>query len=177
MTSRDTGRRFALSLLIGLLAIPLSAAAGFAIVNGIATRPAEPNTTLALPPTTTTSTAAAAGAVIVEPVTTSADDLSSACGTDGMTLVGFEAEGTITDIQQAALDALRQICEDAGTPLPGPAAPPPVVRTVQAAANGVSSGPDSVVQSGEHHDDHEDEDDDHEDEDDDHEDEEHEDDD
>jgi hypothetical protein len=154
-----------------LLLIPLSAAAGFAVVNGVATQPAEPDTTLALqPPPTTTGTAATE--VIVEPVNASAADLDSACGPDGMTLIGAEADGTITDVQQAALDALRQICEQNGSPLPGPAAPPPVVKTVVQASNtGASSataagtGEGSAYEDDDHgehedqgeHEDHEDE--------------------
>lgn len=63
------------------------------------------------------------------------EDLANACGPAGEELVTLEATGSITDLQQAALDALRGICEENGTPLPGKLAPEPVVQTV------VVSGP------------------------------------
>ncbi len=148
MTSRDSGGRFALSLGVGLLLIPLSAAAGFAIVNGIATQPEEPNTTLALEVPTTSATE-----VVVEPVAAGADDLIRACGADGMSLIDAENAGLLTDVQQAALDALRQICDEAGMALPGPAAPPPVVKTVVQASDGSST---SAGQSGGNDDDSDD---------------------
>ena len=59
--------------------------------------------------------------------TESAADLTSACGDDGLALVAAEADGSITEIQQAALDALRPLCEEAGLALPAPTAPDPVV--------------------------------------------------
>ncbi len=40
-----------------------------------------------------------------------------------------EASGSITAIERAALDALREICAEEGMPLDGPPAPPPLVRT------------------------------------------------
>jgi hypothetical protein len=47
-----------------------------------------------------------------------AGDVASACGNEGMKLVELEKDGSITDVQQAALDALRPICSDQGQPLP-----------------------------------------------------------
>ena len=44
-------------------------------------------------------------------------DLQTACLVDGQILVAAEAAGTITDVEQAALDALRDICDAAGMPL------------------------------------------------------------
>jgi hypothetical protein len=64
------------------------------------------------------------------PQTATAADLEAACGELGVGMVAAEADGSITDIQQAALDALREICAQQGMPLPGKPAPPPVTQTV-----------------------------------------------
>lgn len=132
MSATDSGRRFALSLAAGLLLIPLSATAGFAIINGIATAPDEPATTLPVEPEASTTTSTTE--LVVDPVAATPYDLALACGADGTSLVAAEVDGTISDVQQAALDALRQICADAGMALADPVAPAPVVRMV------VSSG-------------------------------------
>jgi hypothetical protein len=47
-----------------------------------------------------------------------AGDVAAACGDEGLKLVELEKDGSITDVQQAALDALRPICSDQGQPLP-----------------------------------------------------------
>ncbi|GBE20886.1 MAG TPA: hypothetical protein ENH00_02870 [Actinobacteria bacterium] len=66
-------------------------------------------------------------------------DLQRACGEDGPALAGEEAAGTITPLEQAALDALRPICADTENPLPvasvtdRPAQIVTVVETVSAA--------------------------------------------
>jgi hypothetical protein len=63
-----------------------------------------------------------------------------------MLLVAAEADGTITVVQQAALDALRPICEQQGMALPGKAEPDPIFETVVVQpTNGVASGPTSVT--------------------------------
>ena len=59
-----------------------------------------------------------------------AADLTRACGPAGEQLVAKEAAGTISPVQQAALDALRPICEAQGMPLAGKPAVPPIVHTV-----------------------------------------------
>lgn len=159
MRAQDTGRRFALSLAAGLLLIPLSATAGFAIINDIATAPEEPATTLAVEPRASATTPTAQ--VVVQPVAATPYDLALACGPDGATLVAAETGGTISEVQQAALDALRQICADAGMALPDPAALPPIVRTVEASA----SSPSTTLQQTSHDDDDHGNGDDHEDED------------
>ena len=53
-------------------------------------------------------------------------DLETACSEDGLAMVAAETAGTISQLQQAALDALRGICVEQGMPLPAPAAPQPV---------------------------------------------------
>lgn len=46
-------------------------------------------------------------------------DLALACGEDGAALAARAAAGPVTDIERAALEALRPICEEAGLSLPG----------------------------------------------------------
>jgi glucose/arabinose dehydrogenase len=153
MSRQDGGRRFALSLAAGLLLIPLSATAGFAVINGIATQPDEAETNLPVETSASAATTPTAQ-VVVEPVVATPYDMALACGPDGATLVVAETDGTISEVQQAALDALRQICAEAGLPLPDPAAPPPVVQTVEAGASSATTTRQRAT--------HEDDDDDHE---------------
>jgi len=170
MAGRAAGRRYPPSLLMGLLLVPLSAVAAFALVAGQTT---EPTPTLAAVETTTTTAAEVVETVVVPTTADPATDLAAACGDDGWALVAAEAHGTITDLEQAALDALRPICAEAGMELAGPPAPPPVVRTVAVSSDGSGGddAPDPPTRdddgSGERHDD-EDDDHDEDDEDDDH---------
>ncbi len=81
-------------------------------------------------PTTTTAVAA----------TSPGADLLAACTLDGPALVDSETAGTITDVEQAALDALRDICATSGMALEDPvadqvSAPPVVVKTVTVSAS------------------------------------------
>jgi hypothetical protein len=52
-----------------------------------------------------------------------------------MQLVALEQGGTISAVQQAALDALRGICDQEGLPLPGKPAPDPFTETVVVASD------------------------------------------
>jgi hypothetical protein len=124
--------RYVLALAVGLLAIP-----GLAFATSGALSSGEPGeSTDALAATATSTTTAI-----------SAEDLVRACGVEGHYLVDLEATGAIDEIQQAALNALRPICEDTGLPLP--AAPPvegetivetvTVVRTVPGPVDGAST--------------------------------------
>ena len=54
-------------------------------------------------------------------------DLALACGAEGDELVALEASGGNTPLEQAALDALRPICAEAGLPLADAARPETVV--------------------------------------------------
>ena len=102
--------------------------------EAVAAEAAAPATTSTLPPTTTTTRAAA-----------SDEDLAAACGPDGLDLVAAEEAGTATDLELAALDALRDVCTEAGMPLPDPeplvaAAAPEIIvyETVEAPAPAVA---------------------------------------
>jgi hypothetical protein len=90
--------------------------------------------------------------------------------------VAAEAGGSIGDIAQGALDALREICAQQGMPLPGKPVPPPITQTVVLADNGpaptVGSETELEVEydddrDDEDHDDEDHDDEDHDDEDDD----------
>ncbi len=167
---------FTISLILGLLLIPLSAVAATALMSNDGETDGDdvgaivvevPETTVA-----TTEAAVAETVFVTEPPTATRADLEAACGPEGLELVEREAEGTITDLEQAALDALRQICAGEGLELPGPPAPPPVVRTVKVvdSSSATPTGdtlPDdeSVSDDDDQYDDDHDEDDDHDDED------------
>lgn len=97
-----------LSLLIGALLVPLSAVASVVIVE-----PGQPPTVEASPEPATTT--AATGATVAPSLS---EDLAVACGPAGRDLVARDRDGTATQIQRAALDALRPICDAVGMPLP-----------------------------------------------------------
>ena len=99
--------RYILALVVGLLAIP-----GLALAtNSALSDDGADEYTEVLSSTVATATAVDGSAI-------SADDLVRACGVEGRYLVELEAVGATDDIQQAALNALRPICEDASLPLP-----------------------------------------------------------
>jgi len=106
------GAGVSLSIVIGTLLVPLSALAAVVLIDAA---PSE-----AVTETTVGTTLAAQTASVAPPSHES--DLQAACGEDGMKLVDLETAGAASDVQQAALDALRPICGEAGMPLPeGPA--------------------------------------------------------
>jgi hypothetical protein len=96
-------KAFLVALVIGLASGPVLAF-GATRILGSAEAEAAPATTTAAPTTTV-------------PEVPAADDLAAACGAEGATLVAGEAAGTLSELQQAALDALRPICASAGLPL------------------------------------------------------------
>ena len=192
MTSRSPKSKatrsstFTVSLILGLLLIPLSAVAAAAVIsNGedpgsgtveeVAVAAAVPETTV-----TTTEADTVETVFVTEAPTFSREDLEAACGEQSWELVEREAEGTIGELEQAALDSLRQICAEEGLELPGPPAPPAIVRTVSvvdpSSGTTATTTMDDDGQSlvGHHDDDHEDEEDDDHDEDEEDEEDEHE---
>jgi hypothetical protein len=82
----------------------------------------------------TTTTVAPAISVPSTLVTTTGGvtqaDLETACGPEGMQLVALEEQGSTSDVQQAALDALRALCDQQGIPLPAKPVSEPIVQTV-----------------------------------------------
>ena len=116
-------KSFLIALLIGALAVPLLALAANGLIEGNGSEHESAD-----------ATESAARDVLSEPIekvvnddTSIEDHLAAACGEDGQALVAEELDGSIDPIEQAALDALRPICDEAGMPL---AEAPPVVRQV-----------------------------------------------
>ncbi len=122
---------------------------------------------VAAEPTTTAAPATTA----TEPPAVIAADIDTACGEEGLELVDRETAETITELEQAALDALRPICLEAGLALPDAAVPPAIVlvETVVSPPKVTTTAPpaggDGVTGDDSDHDDDYDEDDDHDDED------------
>ncbi len=113
-----------LSVILGIALVPIAAVAA-TLLSGEDVTPAEATETTVAAPQPSPSIAEIAYAN----VEATAEDLAYACGEGGLWLVDAESSGEITPLQQAALDALRGICEGQGTPLPGKAAPPPIIET------------------------------------------------
>ena len=131
-------RSVSVSLLIGLVLVPLSAYAATVLVSN--RTPAEPEASIPAP------VAAPANVTDFAAQTASAADLEAACGDAGLGMVAAEADGSIGDIEQAALDALREICAQQGMPLPGKPVSPPSTPTVVLADNGPAATGGSEVE-------------------------------
>jgi tetratricopeptide (TPR) repeat protein len=131
--------RYVLALVVGLLAIPGLAFATSSVIS--ADEPGESTGAIGSVATSTT-----AGSI-------SAEDIVRGCGVEGYYLVELEAAAAIDEVQQAALNALRPICEEAGLPLP--AAPivegetivetVTVVRTVPGSAAAATKTPSTTT--------------------------------
>lgn len=128
--TRKTSARLTASVVAGLLLVPASAIAAVAIVG--ATRSPSPGMEAASTTTVSNVNALAVPASLAD-IDVSDDHIDEACGTDAGALVAFEQDGSISDIQAAALDALREICSDHGRPIAAAPAPAPVVRVVKSA--------------------------------------------
>jgi hypothetical protein len=140
------------SVALGTLLIPLTAfAASVMVGDGMATDPETP---------VSSTVVATQVAPVSEGQTATAADLIAACGQAGLDLVAGEANGSITGLQQAALDALREICAQEGLPLPGKPVPEPIVQTVVNASPAPQAAQGLEDES--EFEDHDDEDDDHE---------------
>lgn len=145
-----------LSLLIGALLVPLTAVVSVAIV-----KPGQPTAVEAKEPATRT---VATGATVAPSL---AEDLAVACGPAGQDLVARDRDRTATQIQQAALDALRPICDAVGMPLPAAGdnvdaasiqSPTVVPVSSVAAPSTAGGGSDHEDDEDEHEDEHEDDD-------------------
>lgn len=139
-------KKLSASVALGTLLIPLSAFAASVMVKDAPPVESTTSVTSSVPPPAET--------VFASQVATAAD-LQAACGVEGLGLVEAEAKLSITAIQQAALDALREICAQEGTPLPGKPAPEPITQTVVVA--NASSSPSVSQGSSEHEVEHEEE--------------------
>jgi hypothetical protein len=139
MTSGDNGKRagrsVSASILIGTLLVPLSAYAASVLIDRPQQSDPQPEVTVSSTPAVVEAT--------VDPMAATAEDLAAACGEVGLQMVEAETNGSITEVQQAALDALRQVCADQGSPLPAKPVPQPVTDTVVVA--GTQPLPDDSV--------------------------------
>ena len=118
MEARRAG--LAIAVVIGLLTGPALAVGATRVFQRSGSSGAgEPVSTSTTSGTSTTS--AVEPAVAVDGSGTPSD-MELACGPQGRSLITREANGTITGIEQAALDSLRPICKEAGMPLVGLAA-------------------------------------------------------
>ena len=125
MTADRPSTKLTLSIVAGLVLVPLSAVLAVAIVGDGSTPEAVASET-----TTAVSTPEVQQIVFGAVAEATTEDIAAACGPAGDALVAAEVEGSITPLQQAALDALRPICEGLGTPLAAKQGPPPLVQTV-----------------------------------------------
>lgn len=120
-----------ISVFLGLMVVPLAAAASMFLVSPQIEEPAA----LAAEP------AAAEAAVASSPDLI--QDVLVACGPVATEMIELEKAGSLTALQAAALDALRPICSQEGIPLPEPSGS----QTVQAVLTGstpVASGSPAV---------------------------------
>jgi hypothetical protein len=124
MLDKLAKRGLSLSILVGTLLVPLTALAAIWLTDP--DRGEEPSvpTPNVIPATTLTTQSTSEATIDITA------DLQAACGPEGMQLVSLEESLTITDVQQAALDALRGVCEQQGIPLPSKPVPEPIVQTV-----------------------------------------------
>jgi hypothetical protein len=150
--------------MLGILLVPLSAFAASMLVRS--DPPVEPS--VPVPVTATTPQAD----VVTSTQTATVADLEAACGEAGLQLVTAEATGSISDVQQAALAALRELCAEQGMALPGTPVSDPILQTVVLSDSGplpsITQAPGGVVGGDDHDQDDDHDDDDHYDEDDDH---------
>ncbi len=126
MSTRDKSTRakrsVSASVAIGLMLVPISAFAASVLVDRV-TGAGPVEEVVEAPAPAPMESAGLSGAITI-------DDMVTACRDAGPGMVTMEAEGIISPVQQAALDALRPICAEQGMALPGKPVPPPVVETV-----------------------------------------------
>lgn len=125
MVGRFTKGSLTVSIIVGTLLVPLSALAAIWLTGSdVSDEDSAATTTTFAPAVTAPSTPAETVSSVTQ------EDLQTACGPEGMQLVALEEQGTISDVQQAALDALRDLCEQQGLALPAKPASEPIVQTV-----------------------------------------------
>lgn len=123
MAGRFTKGNLTFSMIVGTVLIPLSAMAAIWLTGPADSGEEAAVTTTSIVRVATVPPEATAGRVTQA-------DLQTACGPEGMQLASLEEQGTISDVQQAALDALRDLCDQHGIPLPAKPVSEPIVQTV-----------------------------------------------
>jgi hypothetical protein len=148
-------RGLTLSIIVGTVLVPLTALAAIWLAGP------ETAEEIPTPSVDLTSVSTATPQSTTAETRDIAADLEAACGPEGLQLVSLEDSRTITDVQQAALDALREVCLQQGIPLPPKPSPEPIVQTVVVPAAATASPVPSstpTTYGGDHDDDeHEDE--------------------
>lgn len=126
MNNDRAKKSLSVSMIAGIMLVPLTAVAALWLTGQEKSAAETPEST------TTTSVPLVTVANPTSPDTTIdlERDLLMACGPDGMELVALEESGKITDVQQAALDALREVCDQEGLALPEKPVPDPIVQKV-----------------------------------------------
>ena len=126
MKTTTQRKNYFIAMLIGALAIPLLALAANGLIEGNGSEDQ-----------TEASVTAAPLLFLSEPIekvidaaAPDEDHVAAACGPDGQVLIERELDGSIDPIEQAALDALRPICDEAGLAIPDAPTPAPVVQQV-----------------------------------------------
>jgi hypothetical protein len=164
--SSGRGTRVSGSVITGLLLVPATAIAAVAIV-GATTRPPAAEAVDLVAEITTTTEQIEEGTTTSTTVADHLDELSNeealrtACTSGAEALIESETEESIGDLESAALDALRQICDEHGMTIAGPPEPEPIVRvvTVRASENTTSNAAEtSADPDDDEYDDHDDED-------------------
>jgi hypothetical protein len=136
--------RLALSVVLGMALVPMSAVGAVLVTQHSPEIQSETETPVAA----ATVTPPTIAQIVYSDVEATSDDLAYACGEGGQRLITAESEGTISELEQAALDALREICESQGTPLPGKEAPPPIVETRTVVVEAASPPPQAPAAPG-----------------------------
>ena len=136
------------SVIVGTLLVPITALAAVWLTapGGVSGASAE-SAPDAVTATSTASQPASPSSIDVS------DLLLTACGPEGMELVAFEESGTITEVQQAALDALRDVCGQQGIPLSPPTEAEPGTSTIAVPATpetSVSASTDTTLDDDDH---------------------------
>jgi hypothetical protein len=148
MTARDPKpgqrRSLLLSLATGALLVPLAAYGASSLANAPSGSEPALTPTTAVPLAGSTDTTAPAEPAVI----------GIACGEEGMQLVAAEANRSISTVQQAALDALRDVCADEGRPLPGPPTLAPAATPTTVAAQPTTVGTSADDDDDEWDDDH-----------------------
>ena len=144
---------FLAALVIGLVAAPGLALVASGLLGGEAVAYGSPTTAAAASPA---AAASAAGSAVGATA-----DLETACTIEGGDLVAREAAGTLSELQQAALDSLRLICAAEGFSLEAPTAVEPSIAALDpspsAAATEFDDDADEAGYEDEYEDDYEDE--------------------
>jgi hypothetical protein len=117
-------------VIAGLLLVPATAIAAVAIVGATARPPAAEAAQESTTTTEQTAEETTTTTLVDIDSLTDAEALEQACTTSAVQLIEREMDETISDLETAALDALRTICDEHGIPIAGPPQPEPIVRVV-----------------------------------------------